>query len=308
MQRRRFRIAVLALLAAWVLPVAAHAQTAEDDSVANRSRPDFEPIGIELDELLGMVGLVSEKTIEQKSSPLSSFVVKPSFGITGIYESNLFLAETGAVSDRRIEYNPGIAIQSDWGRHSFAIQAVATLGRYMDLSSEDFDDYQLQFSGKIDIHDNKSLLIDAGIAQRHESRAEEDDPGQGFDPIVSFNNFTDITFEYLADALLARFQLEFEHQDFKDSTGIDNDPRDISLIDLTLRLAYEFTPGTQIFIEPNADFRVFDNKRDSAGILQDNQAYGALLGVTWDLTGVTFAEIGAGITHRTEVVPVVWTV
>ena len=86
------------------LPAVVSAQTAEQDSVQNRSRPDFDPIGIELDEFLGLVGLVSAKTIEQKSSPLSSFVVKPSFGVTGIYDSNIFLTEQNAVGDKRVEY------------------------------------------------------------------------------------------------------------------------------------------------------------------------------------------------------------
>ena len=299
MMRRGVASAAVAIAIALFAPaVDVLAQTAKEDSVANRARPDFEAIGIELDELLGVLGLVGEETIERKSSPLSSFVVKPSFGITGVYESNLFLAENGTVSDRRVEYNPGVTIQSDWGRHSFAVTATGTFGRYTEFDSEDFDDYQVQLSGTLEIHDNKTLAVLAGIAQRHESRAEEDDPGQGVAPVVSFNNFTDITFEYQADALLARFSFEFEHQDYRDSGPVDNDPRDISLIDMTLRLAYEFTPGTQIFVEPSADFRVFDQKRDPQGNLQDNEIFGVLVGVTWDLTGVTFAEFGAGVSHQ----------
>lgn len=274
------------------------AQTAKEDSVESRARPDFDAVGIELDELLGVIGLVSDKTIEQKSSPLSSFVVKPSFGVTGVYESNIFLTENNAVGDRRVEYSPGLVIQSDWGRHSLALTGTATLGRYVENTDEDFEDYQVQLSGRLDIHDNKKLDIVAGIARRHEERNEEDDPGRGFDPIVSFNRFADLAFEYLADVFLVRYKFNFENRDFKDSGALDNDGRDKTVIKTSLRLGYEFTPGTTIFIEPNADFRIFDQSRDAAGLLQDNYAFGQLAGVTWDVTGVTFLEVGAGFSYR----------
>jgi hypothetical protein len=130
---------VMAMLAP-AFPAVVAAQTAEQDSVQKRSRPDFDPIGIELDEFLGVVGLVSAKTIAQKSSPLSSFVVKPSFSVTGIYDSNIFLTENNVVGDKRVEYRPQVAIQSDWGRHSFGITGFGVLGRYAEYTDEDFDD------------------------------------------------------------------------------------------------------------------------------------------------------------------------
>jgi hypothetical protein len=292
------RAALAVAMVAPAIPAVVSAQTAEKDSVQNRSRPDFDPIGIELDELLGKVGLVSAKTIEQKSSPLSSFVVKPSFGVTGAYDSNIFLTENNAVGDKRIEYRPEVAIQSDWGRHSFAVTGFGLFGRYVENSSENFDDYQVQTNGRLDIHDNKKLELLAGVAQRHEERDEEDDPGRGFKPTISFNKFVDLTFEYLADVFLTRFKFDVEHQDFKNSDGVNNDARDETVIETSLRLGYEFTPGTTVFVEPDADFRIFDQSRDGAGNLQDNWSVGSLIGMTVDVTGVTFIEFGVGFEYR----------
>lgn len=281
-----------------VLPVLAFAQTAEEDSVQNRSRPDFDPIGIELDELLGVIGLVSDKTIEQKSSPLSSFVVKPSFGVTGVYESNIFLTENNAVADKRVEYQPNLVIQSDWGRHSLAMTVAGTIGRYVEATNENFEDYQVQLSGQLEIHDNKKLDAVIGFARRHQERDEEDDPGQGFEPTVSLNYFADLTFEYLADAFLFRPKFSYEYSDFLDSGTFDNDVQDVEIIDMSVRLGYEFSPGSTVFIEPNADFRLFAQARDASGFLQDNNSWGTLIGFTWDLTGVTFLEVAAGFTYR----------
>lgn len=292
------RTALVVALLCPAIPAVVSAQTAEEDSVQNRSRPDFEPIGIELDELLGVVGLVSAKTIEQKSSPLSSFVVKPSFQITGNYDSNIFLTEDNAVGDKRVEYLPQVVIQSDWGRHAFSVTAFGLLGRYVENIDENFDDYQVQADGRLDIYDNKKLEFQAGVAQRHEERDEEDDPGQGFEPTVSFNKFLNLTFEYLADVFLARLKFDIEEQDYKNSAGVNNDVRDETIIETSLRLGYEFTPGTTVFVEPNSDIRIFDQARDGAGNLQDNWAAGSLFGMTFDVTGVTFLEFGVGFEYR----------
>ena len=300
---RTIRTALLAGAVAMPIPANVYAQTAEDDSVNSRARPGFDSIGIELDELLGVIGLVSDKAIEQKNSVFSSFVVNPSFGVTGTYETNIFLTQNDTVADKRTDFKPGVSIQSDWGRHAVSMTASGTFARHAENIDEDYNDYQVQFNGSLNIHDNKSLTIVSGIAQRHNSRDAEDDPGRGFDPTISFNNFTDITFEYLADALLARFKFNFEHQDFHDTGNFDNDPGDLSLIDMSLRLAYEFSPGTKIFIQPKAGFRIFDQKRDAEGSLQDNQSIGGLVGVTWDLTGVTFAEFGIGLVRQTYANP-----
>lgn len=280
-------------------PGGAYAQTAEEDSVTRRARPDFDPIGIELDEMLGIIGLVSAKTIEQKSSPLSSFVVLPSFGVSAEYESNIFLSDSDTVADKRLTYSPGLTIQSDWASHSFALSGTASVGRYQDNPKEDFEDYQIQASGMIEVRDNTKLNLVGGFAQRHLKRNAEDDPGRAFAPIVSENLFLDVNGEYNADALLLRLGAKIENQDYLNSQGLDNDERDVTIVNLMARVGYEFTPGTTIFVEPRADFRSFDRKRDAGGFLQDNSGMGALFGVTWDITGVTFAEFGIGFSRRT---------
>ncbi len=294
--RKTAALAAAALFAAW--GGAASAQTAEEDSVARRSRPDFDPIGIELDEMLGVIGLVGKKEIEQKSSPLSSFVAFPSFGVTTDYVSNLFLAPNGAVSDKRITYTPALSIQSDWGRHSFALIGNANIGRHVETPKEDFEDWQVQANGTLEIHDDKKVSMVAGFARRHSGRNAEDDPGQQFSPIVSENLFFDGTGEYNADAVLLRFRAQVENQDYLNSPGLNNDARDVTIVNLVFRAGYEFVPGTTFFIEPRADFRMFAKKTDATGLKQDNQGMGALAGITWDLTGVIFAEFGVGFTRR----------
>ena len=97
---------------------------------------------------------------------------------------------------------------------------------------------------------------------------------------------------------MTRLKFDVEHQDFKNSAGINNDARDVTVMDTSLRLGYEFAPGTTVFVEPSGDFRNFDQEQDAAGNLQNNWAAGSLFGMTFDVTGVTFLEFGVGFEYR----------
>lgn len=287
---------VLAMLA--VMPASALSQTAEEDSVVNRPRPGVDPIGIELDEVLGFLGLVSKRSIEKKDTVASSFTVFPSFAVSGSYESNVFRADVNPVSDRVITYTPGIAVQSDWGRHNLAVSASASIGRHDRRPGEDFEDVQLQLNGSLDIHDNKSLSLVTGISREHVSRGTEDDPGSDTPPRIFYSRFADLAGNYDGNPVTFRFDLDLEHEDHQSGGGIDNSVNNVFNIDLTTRFGYEFVPGTTLFLEPAFDWRLFDHERDGQGLLQNNGAVGALFGITWDVSGVTFAEFGAGVTHR----------
>lgn len=225
-------------------------------------------------------------------------MVFPSFGMAGTYDSNIYLTRDGAEADRKLVYSPGLTISSDWENHSLAFSFSSDIARYRDNKGENYEDAQGQVSGKIDILDNQTFSAVVGVARRHESRGSEDDLGEGFDPKVSINYFGDSSYTYEADAFSAKASLKIEYQDYLSSSGVDNDSQDVTIYDYKLRLGYEFTPGTTFFVEPNGDFRRFDQKVDASGLLQDNREFGTLLGVTIDASGVTFLEFGAGFATR----------
>lgn len=298
MRTRPGAAALLLWVALASIPHPATAQTAEDDSVAKRSRPDFQPIGIELDDLLGSVGLLDDKTVERKDSGLSSFVVFPSFGISGAYDSNIYLSHQDPVADKRVVYSPAVSISSDWENHLLSVAVNANFTRFQDRSSEDTDDFQAQTSGRLDVLDDLKVSGVGGIARRHESRSAEDDPGSAFKPTVYYDTFLDTTTEYHPDAFLLRVKLNADNQNYLNNGTINNDTRDLTIYSVSARFGYEFTPGTTLFIEPKGDIRRFARKRDTSGLLQDNSSFGALAGITVDTSGVTFLDFGAGVTRR----------
>jgi hypothetical protein len=131
-------------------------------------------------------------------------------------------------------------------------------------------------------------------AQRHEKRGDPDDPGVAVAPIVFHEGTAKLGAEYGGDPVLLRGGLESTVLDFQDSGAFDADERDRIEHRANFRVGYEFVPGTTIFLEGKGNLRRFRNGHDNLGFRQNSQGYEVLLGGTWDVSGVTFAEFGVG--------------
>ena len=286
------------------------AQTAKQDSVQARPRPDFTPFGLELDAMLSTVGLIDRQTVERKSSPLSSFIVFPKFELSTSYVSNLFRVEDDPVSDVIVALEPSLEVASDWANHSLALSGKARIGRHVDNVTEDFEDYQVKLAGSLDLSEALKGQGRMGYARRHEPRSDRDDPGRSAapEPILFTSSTVHLGANYKADAALARFGFDADRLDFDDSGDFDADDRDRIEYGLKARLGYEFVPGTAVFVETGTTLTRYDQERDANGLEQDSQGYRFLVGATWDVTGVVFAEFGAGLlteeyeepTYKTE--------
>ena len=96
--------AVAALMVSYSLP--AEAQTALEDSIANRVRPTSEPIGM-------VVG------------PYDSFLLFPKFQLDTEITDNLFAVETDKSADITLLFKPSVEITSDWDNHNLKFIAKA---------------------------------------------------------------------------------------------------------------------------------------------------------------------------------------
>ncbi len=81
---------------------------------------------------------------------------------------------------------------------------------------------------------------------------------------------------------------------FSDTGSIDNSDRNRTETTVTTRLGYELVPGTTVFVEPQVNWRSFERGIDAEGDRQGSNGHQVLVGSTWDLTGVMFAELGIG--------------
>lgn len=292
---RRILPAVLLLAAVHAAPpTAALAQTAAEDSVrARQGGPEFRPIGMELDQLMSVVGLLDRQAVRDKNTPYSSFGVFPKMEVTTGYETNLF-RDDSRQHDKIVVLAPQLAVRSDWSRHSLALTLGSSIGRHARHDAEDYEDVRAALAGRIDASDRVSLTGSTEVARQHQLRGELLDPGAGSGATTFVRSSLTLGANYTGDAFRALTELSVADFDYDNDAGADNSVLNRRLTTLKVRGSYEFLPGTALFVEPSVNDRSYEVTRTSGGRLQDSDGVQTLVGVTWDVSGVTFVEFGVG--------------
>ena len=281
-------------------PPAIFAQTpsALQESVLGRSRPEFQPQGIELDRLLsavglGAVGLGGDRSADKRSPVLSSFVVSPRVEVDVVHDSNLF-READATSDRITVVKPAIEIRSDWSSHALSVAINSKIGRHQKNSTEDYEDIGGRIAGSAEFFDSTKISAGVGLERTHSQRGEILDPGTTSGPALSYLTSVRLGVEHRIEPLNLRLIYTGSDVDFESSGTTDND--DLDRVDgrVAFRVGLEIDQGTSLFVEPSYNWRTFDRSVDSAGFQQDNDGIELLAGVTWDVSSVTFLEFALG--------------
>jgi len=266
----------------------------EGQTVLSRPRPDYDPLGIRL----------------------GSFIVHPSLGVTGTFDSNVFATQSGAKSDFYATENPGVSVASDWNRHSLAFTATGQFKQYATHSSENVNNGATDLRGRYDISNGQYFIADAGYTLQHEDRASPDSTANQAHPTEYH-----VTGAYLAYVReLTRIGLRVDgtvtsydfNSQFTD-TGIlvpENDRDRIEYV-LAPRASYEFIPGYQAFVRGVGNIRRYNQqdqtllhpdpgdftitnpsaRRNSAGWEVD-------VGTAIEITRIITAEIYAGFLHQ----------
>lgn len=275
--------------------------TARDESVRGRPRDEFDPLGIELDEIFGAVGLISRDDVEGKTTRLASFTVFPRINSTGRWESNIFRVESAKTTDRLRVLSPGLSIVSDWENHFLEVSSSADFGWWDRTSTEDFQDLHNTVRVGLDATESLSVSAVLGLDRLHEGRGGIDDPGAGVRPLTYWQPTLNLQSTYFADAVLLNpgftvTRLEYNPAEPLGQTLIPPNTRLRNRTDYRLasRFGYEFQPGTMAFVLPAMTQRTFEVSRDTGGFLQDSRIYSVLAGLTWDVSSVTFVDFGAG--------------
>jgi hypothetical protein len=277
----------------------ASAQDAVMESVESRPRPEYEPIGFELDNFFAVLGSVVSgqpaQDPERPRGPLSSFYVLPKFALDLEHTDNLFRTPTNARSDYIAVARPSVRILSDWDNHEIGLLAEAGIGRHKQTPSENYDDYKLEMKGMLTVDDLSKIDGTAGAERTHEQRGDIDDPGAAFGP--TFIDIYKLNGSYerrVSDGVLLRPYLSWTQLQYEDNGSIDNADRWHDDYEFRLRVGYEFTPGTTAFVQPKYTSIVYRQQFDRNGLQRDTQLLELLAGVTWDASSVTFLEAGVG--------------
>ncbi len=200
------------------------------DTPLNRPRPDYDPLGVRM----------------------GSFLVFPSIGVAGTYDTNVFATEHDTKSDFIFSTMPGLSIKSDWNQDAVQLNVNGLVRKYASLSTEDTNNFSVELLGRYDIGYSQYLAVDALYALTHEDRSSPN-AVFGKNPTEYHVTGADLTYVRQPGKLGLRVDTTLTSYDYNNtasSTGatIVQDFRDRIEYVIAPRLTYEIVPGYNAFL------------------------------------------------------------
>jgi hypothetical protein len=219
-------------------------------SVADRDRPDLNPLGIRT----------------------GGFRWFPEVGLELGYNDNIFATESNEQNDLVTVITPNVMVESDWGRHRLAAGADARLGRYADFDNEDYDDWWVWSEGRMDL-DRSQLRAEVRAGNQHNPRTNANDqgPNAGLNPTTYDVARFEAGWTFKPARVMFRIDGDIETRTYDDNMGldgaggftsIDNAHRDRDNANLRLRVGMDMTPDYMLFVQGRVQSVEYDQKID----------------------------------------------
>ena len=245
------------------------------ETVLTRPRPELDPLGIRT----------------------GSFLLFPKLTVEESYNDNIFAVESSKTDDFITLARPELFLASDWNNHALNLRADASFIRHIDSPSEDYEDYHAGGDGRFDITRDSYIFAAVDSSILHEARGSPDDVG-GVEP-------TEFTLTSGALQVFQKFnrlsltvdgsQLYFDYDDVATTTvPVNNDDRDRTESNLSLRVGYEIVPEYEAFALLSGNVKAYDSAVDDGGFDRDTHGVRLDVGARIDLGGIVFGDVFIG--------------
>jgi hypothetical protein len=249
------------------------------ESVFDRPRPDYDPLGVRA----------------------GSFLVYPKIELGESFDDNIFAVEHDKEDDFITLVSPEVDVESDWGTHAWNMQAGGVGAFYLDNTNENFRDWFLTTDGRLDVQRGTFLRGRGGWRHRHEDRGSPDD-ASGKEPTEIENFFVSLGAVRDLGRISASLdggvdRLDFHDVDAVGGGNIDQDDRDRFQYQLAARMGYEYLPNTDAFVRLIGRKRKYDTLQN--GVNRDSWGWAAQLGTELNFTPKITGEVHVGYQHTT---------
>jgi hypothetical protein len=273
----QFKTIALLLMAA-LIPVGALAdeQTTEGQTVTERPRPEYDPLG----------------------QRVGGFILYPDVDVRETYDSNINASNTVTHGDFITSVRPSLQLKSDWNRHALNFHANSNIVHYAQYDNNDYTDYSVGGDGRLDIHHDARLFANAGYSILHLPWWSPNTfTGQGKPTEYSDTAFG-LAGEKEFNRLSFRLDQNYDRYDFSNvvasGSEILESKNDYADERLNLHSGYELMPGRQVYALTGYDWRIYDKTSDLFGYNRNSNGYILALGTKYDVTGITFFDVYVG--------------
>lgn len=249
----------------------------EQLSVAQRPRPDYDPLGIRV----------------------GSFLIFPTFGLLGTYDSNIFAAPNDVKGDFYTSLDPGVSVRSDWNNHSLNFVAGGDFRRYATQTSENENNGLAALTGRLDVQRDFYFLGEINYQLQHEDRSTPD---------TLFNQKNPTEYQQAGAALASVYnsgriglRLDGKINYFTYDNGITS--LNVPIIEtdrnrfeyvVTPRVSYEIIPGYSAFIKTPVNWVEYQSTSNQFGYNQSSHGYEFDAGTAVKITNLIVGEVYAG--------------
>lgn len=268
-------LATVAAARAQTIP-APEATIPERQSVLQRPRPDYSPLGI----------------------PLGGFLVFPSADAFEYWDTNVFATPTDTKSDFVSSLEPAVTVASNWGRHALNFTASDQTERFWNNVSENISNVTVGTEGRLDVLQGVYFTGGGGYQLLHEQRSS---PNAVFGKTPTEYHVTDgnIGFVHESGLIGLRVKAAVDSYDYNNTTSlsdatIDQNFRDYIAYTLTPRVTYEIVPGYSAFIQAPLNERQYVSQDPSIGARRSSHGYEGDAGVALHLGAVTNGDVYIG--------------
>lgn len=249
-------------------------------SVRERSRPEYQALGI----------------------PLGGFTLSPSLDITTAYTDNVY-ATPSKTADGRVDFNPELAIRSNWSRNQLSLTGGANIRRYLDEKLRNEDGWYVRGGGRYELGLNGSLEATARAEKLFESR---------FSPSTTINVLSSVPYRYNQLRLLGetkrgrfRFAASGSYEDYDFSAvvvpgggSLAQDNRDRRSWTGVALAEYAVSPDMAVFSQLTYEDIGYDTELSVSVPNRDSKTMRIIGGVSLDLTTLLRGRVGLGFMKR----------
>lgn len=218
--------------------------------------------------------------------------------VTEQYTDNVFLTSNDRRSDFVTKISPWASLSMEMDDFKLEAEASAEIGRYLDNSSENYEDFSVGTDARYRVRDGLFVFGGLDYAWDHEDRSSPDDVN-GLEPtdMREASGYFGLGGTY--DERSYRFgvnlrDLNFDNTPASGGVLINNDDRDRMLTEIGGRIGIAKTANGEVFVQGIYNQRKYDTTVDDFGFQRSSQGIQAELGFKGRLGGLT-GEVLVGV-------------
>ena len=234
---------------------------------------------------------------------LGSWQLQPRVELSESYDSNVYATPSQEEDDFITRLTPTVRLQSDWSVHQVVLEAGADLGWYQDFSDEDYQDYYLRNSNRIEVLRGNNILTDVILRHGHEARSSPNDIGLSEEPLPYDDVRGSLGYEHSIGVVSLLVDVAAERVTYGDTDAIGGGTLDNSYYDRDVReggikLTYAREQTSQAYFSARLIETDYDDSTLGGRADRDSSGYNLALGIKKNLSDIWVLDAYVGYSPR----------